>query len=302
MRIKFGLPIIAGVGVLLAMIAIVVGRERPVARPVLFPPAESPYQYAIAGDGTVEASTDNINIGTPFSEIVSNLPIKVGDVVAKGTLLFKLDTRTYEAALLQSMMQKEQAIVEYENRASELSLYDALTDKRAVSVNSYNQAFYAKQSAKVAIEQAEASIAFSKSYIDRSHIKAPCDGKVLQVNIRVGEIANQNPFTTANLIVFGPTCPYHLRVNIDEDDAWRFQPNTKAIAFVRGNSSIHYNLKYVRTEPLMVPKQALTGSSNERVDTRVLVVIYEFDCDAPHIYAGQILDVFIESISATTRY
>jgi hypothetical protein len=52
----------------------------------------------------------------------------------------------------------------------------------------------------------------------------------------------------------------------------------------------------VRVEPYVVPKVSLTGSSTERVDTRVLQVIYSFECpkDRP-VYVGQQVDLFVKS-------
>lgn len=47
-------------------------------------------------------------------------------------------------------------------------------------------------------------------------------------------------------------------------------------------------------EPYVVPKRSLTGDSSERVDTRVLQVIYEFNRPQFPIYVGQQVDVFIE--------
>jgi hypothetical protein len=47
-------------------------------------------------------------------------------------------------------------------------------------------------------------------------------------------------------------------------------------------------------EPYVVPKRSLTGDSNERVDTRVMQVLYSFNrADLP-IYTGQLMDVYIE--------
>ena len=300
MFIRLGLPIASGFGVLLALCAIVVGAQKAPLRPIPFPPSVSPYEYTIAGSGIVEASTNNIYIGTPFNEIVWDVFVKVGDSLKKGDPIFQLDSRTYEAQLVEAIAAKQRAQIDLENAATELSLYEALKDKRAVSLNSYNQVFYKKQSALAQIEVQETKIRTAQTFIDRSLIKAPCDGKILQKNIFKGEAANL--FVNESLIIFGPVCPFHLRVNIDEDDAWRYRPNTPATAFVRGNSSISLPLKWVRTEPLMIPKKNLTGDNAERVDSRVLQVIYEFDCSNPHVYAGQVMDVYIESIPADTRY
>ena len=54
-------------------------------------------------------------------------------------------------------------------------------------------------------------------------------------------------------------------------------------------------LRFVRVEPLVIPKKALTGENTERVDTRVLQAIYAIDRADHPIYVGQQLDVFIDS-------
>ena len=89
--------------------------------------------------------------------------------------------------------------------------------------------------------------------------------------------------------------PLHLRVDVDEQDAWRVESRAKAVAAVRGNPSQQTTLEFVRFEPYVLPKRSLTGGSTERVDTRVLQVIYRFQPDGLPIHAGQQMDVFIEA-------
>ena len=50
----------------------------------------------------------------------------------------------------------------------------------------------------------------------------------------------------------------------------------------------------MRVEPYVVPKKSLTGDNTERVDTRVLQVIYAVDDSPRRLYVGQQLDVYIE--------
>jgi hypothetical protein len=47
-------------------------------------------------------------------------------------------------------------------------------------------------------------------------------------------------------------------------------------------------------EPYVVPKRSLTGDSTERVDTRVMQVIYSFNQADLHVFPGQLMDVYIE--------
>ena len=67
-----------------------------------------------------------------------------------------------------------------------------------------------------------------------------------------------------------------------------------AVGTVRGDTSHKYALHFVRFEPYVIPKKNLTGDSTERVDTRVLQVIFALDKNAP-VYAGQQMDVFVDA-------
>jgi hypothetical protein len=50
----------------------------------------------------------------------------------------------------------------------------------------------------------------------------------------------------------------------------------------------------------VIPKKSLTGDSTERVDTRVLQVIYRVEDDALPLYVGQQMDVFIQAPTVGT--
>src|SRR5262249_45093590 len=100
------------------------------------------------------------------------------------------------------------------------------------------------------------------------------------------------------MMLLGDIDRMHVRVDIDENDAWRFRPGAKAEAFVRGNRALETSLEFVRVDPYVVPKRSLTGDSAERVDTRVLQVLYAFDPKSLGVYVGQQMDVFIEAAPA----
>jgi hypothetical protein len=63
---------------------------------------------------------------------------------------------------------------------------------------------------------------------------------------------------------------------------------------LKGRTDYRIPLSFVRIEPYVVPKKALTGENTERVDTRVLQIIYRFDPPRFPVYAGQQVDVFIQ--------
>jgi multidrug resistance efflux pump len=131
-------------------------------------------------------------------------------------------------------------------------------------------------------------------------VKAPVDGQVLQMNARVGEFAQAGPLATP-LVLFGDVDTLRVRVDIDENEAWRVKAGAAAEAKMRGKPDIHTPLHFEYIEPFVIPKKSLTGESTERVDTRVLQVIYSFDHRNFPVYVGQQVDVFINDGSVENR-
>ncbi len=124
-------------------------------------------------------------------------------------------------------------------------------------------------------------------------MKAPADGKILQVNNRVGEYLSSTAGTSP--ILFGDTNSLMVRVDVDEINASHVRPNSDATASLKGDSTRKFPLKFVRIVPYMVPKTSLTGSNSERVDVRVLQMEFRFDPPPFPVYVGQQVDVFIQS-------
>src|SRR6516162_3891683 len=148
--------------------------------------------------------------------------------------------------------------------------------------------------ARTEVDQAAAAVRQDELNIDRLTMRAPVDGIILQNKVRLGQYA-QAGILSDPLMVFGAGTGLHVRADVDENDAWRVRPGSPALARLRGNSKISFPLEFVRFEPYVIPKQSLTGNVTERVDTRVLQVIYQFKDPKAAVFDGQQLDIFIET-------
>src|SRR5215472_3597242 len=93
------LPVLAVLGVTAAVVMVNKGNRAPSATTPVFQPAEAPFSSYIFGPGIVEASTENISIGTPVSGIVTAIYVTWGEQVKRGAPLFKVDTRDLDAQL-----------------------------------------------------------------------------------------------------------------------------------------------------------------------------------------------------------
>jgi len=192
------------------------------------------------------------------------------------------------------------AQAKFEAAIADLALLKAGTWKPDLDVAQakLDEAKSALEAAQSGVESAIAGEAAAKARLDRLLIKAPVTATVLQVKIHKGEYAPAAGSAGAsnNLMVLGDIDTLVVRTDVDENDAWRFKPGAEAYAFVRGNRDQKVKLAFVRAEPYVVPKRSLTGESTERVDTRVLQVLYSFkSTDLAGVYVGQQMDVYIKA-------
>jgi len=312
MQIKYTLPILAAAGFLFAAYTVVTSNKPIPVAPAVAPPASAPFKSFIAGAGIVEPKSQNIAIGTPLSGIVKTVAVKVGDKVKAGAPLFYLDDRDTRAELavkLADLAKAKAGVSEakasIKDTKSLSDLAESVTDRRAISSEELLRRRNALliditklDSAEALVQQAEAALVTTQTTLARLTVQASVAGEVLQVNIRPGEFAQAGALNTP-LLVLGNMDQLHVRVDIDENDAWRFDKNSKAVAYLRGNRNFKTDLVPAYVEPYVIPKRSLTGDSTEQVDTRVLQALYSFDRSQLPVYVGQQMDVFIEAKDTT---
>jgi multidrug resistance efflux pump len=148
--------------------------------------------------------------------------------------------------------------------------------------------------ARAAVQLAQSQVQSIKTSLERLIVRAPMDGEVLQLNVRLGQFAAMT--WKEPMIVLGDSKRLHVRIDIDEPELLYFSKGAEAIATLKGRPNIRFPLKFVYVEPYVIPKQSLTGNNSERVDQRVLQVIYELPDDRPlDVYIGQQVDVYMKA-------
>lgn len=146
---------------------------------------------------------------------------------------------------------------------------------------------------RASVEAARANVANLEMEIERCLVRAPVDAQILKIDVRPGEYVSAS--SAKALIMLGDLDRLRVRVDIDEQDIARFKPTGRATATVRGVAGKKLELSMVRIEPYVVPKKAFSGDNTERIDTRVLQVLYEIAAGESSVYVGQQLDVSIET-------
>lgn len=217
---------------------------------------------------------------------------KAKEEVAQATVEMQRDLADRDAKLLASGAVNDEQYQQHRLnlRVAQRQLLQAKADLKLMQAGAWKAD---KDIARAAVKLAEAQVQQDKTDIERAIVRAPVDGVVLQVNVRPGEFVGANPGSPA--VVLGSLTDHiNIRVDIDEHDIPRFKPGAPALASLRGAPDKKYPLTFVRVEPYVIPKKSLTGDNTERVDTRVMQVIYSLKLEGKSIYVGQQLDVFID--------
>ncbi|MFN0068193.1 MAG: efflux RND transporter periplasmic adaptor subunit [Limisphaerales bacterium] len=281
-------------------------RTRPPAPPPLAEPTRSPYATFVAATGIIEARRENVAVATPKPGLVTAVLVGVGTAVTNGQPLLRLDDREADAAVTAARAQL--AALGARRRVEQVGIDDwtdrfarveTLSRDSVASEDDLKRTWFALETAKAALVQLDAEIDARRADLHRAEVardvltvRAPRDGRVLQLNIRAGEyavLAADKP-----LLVMGDVTRLQVRADVDEQNAPLVVPGTAATAFLKGSNDKRMPLEFVRVEPFVVPKKSLTGDSAERVDTRVLQLIYELNPPEFPVYVGQQVDVFIE--------
>ncbi len=264
------------------------------------PTALPPFRAYVEGAGITEASTGNIAIGTPVPGIITSVGVTWGQEVKAGDILFTIDDTNVKAQLLPAQAAVAQAEADLAKAKNLFEIGSNLAVGTSISKVEMENRRYDVAIKQAALAASKAKVEQLEIELSRHTVKAPVDGRVLQINTRVGEYAPSGVLNPP-LLLFGDDRLIYLRVSIDEDDAWRVRPNAPAFAFVRGNPSLKTPLKFVRFDPYLVPKTLLTGSSTDRTDMRVLHIVYSFARDKLPVYLGQQMDAFIKAPAVKER-
>jgi HlyD family secretion protein len=258
----------------------------------VFKPVSSPYESAIYANGIIEseqASGANINIYPEVSGPIIQVLVREGQRVSAGTPLFTIDDSVQRANAELAESNLKAAHDQYDKRRAS---YDI--DPKSISKDVLD-------TAEDAVNQAAAALKAANALLQKYSVKAPVDGVVLAVNATAGSYVSSqgayDAYTQASdpLVVMGAPQDYlAVRCYVDEilvsrlPSPWHIQAQMS----IRG-TDIKVPLEFVRVQPYVSPKIELSNQRQEKVDLRVLPVIFRFEKQDAPVYPGQLVDVFI---------
>ena len=141
----------------------------------------------------------------------------------------------------------------------------------------------------------------AKALLAKYTVKAPIDGVVLSVYAALGSYVSSqgafDPYTQAfdQPVIMGPAQEYlAVRCYVDEILVSRLPTKWHIEATMSPTGTeLKVPLEFVRVQPYVSPKIELSNERQERVNLRVLPVIFRFQKQDLPVYPGQLVDVYI---------
>ncbi|KNZ34437.1 MAG: hypothetical protein AD742_01985 [Methylibium sp. NZG] len=139
--------------------------------------------------GRLEA-TDTVDVRSRVPGTLDKVHFREGQEVAKGALLFTIDSRAFNAELARVQAQLASARSAAELAGTEFARSQKLLEQRAVSQQEFDQANASVRNTKSAVAAAEAAVASARLNVEYSRIRAPLAGRASRANVSVGNLVN----------------------------------------------------------------------------------------------------------------
>jgi HlyD family secretion protein len=307
MKIK-SLVIIAIIGIFVGIVSVIIYSERNEPQP---PVAVNynPYVNGVYATGIVESfqpTGSNVNIYAEVSNRVTKIFITNGQKVKKNDPLLAIDD-----SIQREIVGKDLAQIQLD-RANLVNVQDQLDkmqqsyrlNPKSVSKNALDNAINTVKIANAVLNVDTQQYQSDRNLLDKFIIKSPIDGVILRVVPALGDyVSPQGSYDTYTQgmlpsVQMGVLTSYlQVRAYVNEILVPQLSNPGKleATMFIRGLNNKSIPLKYLSIQPYTIPNIELSDQRNERVDVRVLPIIFQFNRPTDiSIFPGQLVDVYLK--------
>lgn len=192
------------------------GGDGPAERPV-------PVRLAVAEQRDVPRILEAVGNVEAFSSVqvksqvggqIVEVPVRSGQEVERGDVLFSLDPRPFDAAVAEAEARLTRNLALLEKARQDLKRYTMLVRQDVISREAFDQIATAEKTIRADIEQDRAAIQTAKLDKEYSVIKAPVSGKLGNILVRLGNVIKANDERT--LVVINSLRPAEVRFTVAE--------------------------------------------------------------------------------------
>jgi len=163
--------------------------------------------------GNVEAFS-SVQVKSQVGGQIVDVPVRAGEEVQKGDILFRLDPRPFDAAVAEAEARLARNEALLAKARQDLARYTSLLRQDVISREAFDQVATTEKTIRADIEQDQAAIQTARLNREYSEIKAPVSGKLGDILIRMGNVIKANDERT--LVVINSLRPAEVRFTLAE--------------------------------------------------------------------------------------
>jgi RND family efflux transporter MFP subunit len=167
------------------------------------------------------------------SGVVDEVLVTTGQHVKAGELLLRMDQREARAALLEAKARLARGAVAVDDAERELVRAQELYDRGLIATEELKDAELGKAAAVAEQESDRAAVAVAEVMLERTELRAPFDGIVVERNAYDGAVIYTSLQPTP-LVAVAPTEQMLARALVTADVLRRHRPGQTAAVLVRG--------------------------------------------------------------------
>ena len=160
---------------------------------------------------------ESVEIRPRVSGYITEIHFEAGAIVKKGTLLYVIDPRPYQADFDRAAAEVERMDAQLKLAEIELNRAKELRAKATISASEFDQKAATYQGAAAAKSSAEAAKNAAALNLEFTQIKSPIDGRVSDQRITVGNLVQPGAGPDSLLTTVVSVDPIYAKVDADEN-------------------------------------------------------------------------------------
>jgi RND family efflux transporter MFP subunit len=179
--------------------------------------------------GRFEA-TDSVDVRSRVSGYLEKVAFRDGAIVKKGDLLFVIDSRSFQAAVVQAQGKLAQVRSQLALAEQEFARANVLIESRTIARSLYDQRLQARQAAQAEVLSAEGALSNARLDLEFTRITAPMSGRISRKLISEGNLVNGGNSSATLLTTIVSLDPIDIYFDIDEQSYLKYRRQTNASA------------------------------------------------------------------------
>jgi membrane fusion protein (multidrug efflux system) len=209
-----------------------------------------------------------VDIRSQVSGVLLKREYQEGDVVEVGQVLFRIDPRTYEAALARANAQAAQAKAALIQAEENFKRQEGLAAQRVATQKAYEDAVAARDSARAQVLSTEADVLTAKLNLEFTVIKAPVKGPTSLVSPPEGTLiqAQQTLLTTITQLD-----PAYVNFTFTDSELRRLQEIEKSPEELFDSNKVKVELQF--GDGAVYPQLGTVDTRSRTIDPRTGTIL-----------------------------